>query len=136
MTITPELVGLGDVEFVELTTFRRSGVPVRTPVWVVRDADTLLVTSPANAGKVKRLRNNASVELRPCTRRGHVEPNAVCVSAVGRLDPDPGAHEAVEHLFAAKYGWQYRVAMVVEKVIRRLRPTSGPDRRIVRITTE
>jgi len=52
------------------------------------------------------------------------------------LDPDPQAHDGVSHLFEAKYGWQYRTAMVVERVIRRFRPRTGPDRRIVRITDE
>ena len=36
--------------------------------------------------------------------------------------------------FATKYGWQYRIAMVVERVIVAVRRTTGPARRIVRIT--
>lgn len=131
---TASLADLGDEDFVQLTTFRRSGVPVPTPVWVVRDGDTLLVTTPSGSGKVKRLRNNADVELRPCTRRGHVEPGAPSVSARAELDPDPNAQDRAEPLFTAKYGWQYRAARVVERVSRRFRPRPGPDRRIIRIT--
>ncbi len=134
VTRTPSLADLGDEDYVELTTFRRSGVPVPTPVWVVRDCDALLVTTPSGSGKVKRLRNNADVELRPCTRRGHVEPGASSVSARAEIDADPSAHDRAEPLFVSKYGWRYRAAMVVEGVVRRFRPRPGPDRRIIRIT--
>ena len=134
MTATPALRDLGDEDFVQLTTFRRSGEPVSTPVWVVRDEDALVVTTPSHSGKVKRLRANANVELRPCSRRGTVKPGTAWVPATARLDPDPGAHDGAGHLFAAKYGWEYHVAMLVEQTIRRIRPIAGPDRRIVRIT--
>ena len=102
-----------------------------TPVWVVRDGDALVVTTPSGSGKVKRLRNNADVELRPCAGAARVKPGAAWVPGSGRLDPDPRPTTACRTLFAAKYGWQYRVAMVVERVIRRFRPRTGPDRRIV-----
>ena len=135
-TTTPALRDLGDEEFVQLTTFRRSGAPVRTPVWVVPDGDTLLVTTPSGSGKVKRLREDMRVELRPCSRRGRVEPGAPRVPAVATLDPDPAAHEREADRFEVKYGWQYRVAMVVERLIGAVRRTRGPARRIVRITTD
>jgi len=134
-TTTPALRDLGDEEFVQLTTFKRSGAPVHTPVWVVPEGETLLVTTPSGSGKVKRLRRDSRVELRPCSRRGHVEPGATQVSAAAALDPDPAAHERHAHRFAAKYGWQYRVAMVVERAIVAVRRTPGPARRILRITT-
>ncbi len=103
-------------------------------MWVVRDGDTLLVTSASDSGKVKRLRNNGDVELRACNRRGHVEPGAPWVAGSAQLDPDPHAHDRAEPLFAAKYRWQYRAAMLAERVSRRFRPTRGRERRIIRIT--
>jgi PPOX class probable F420-dependent enzyme len=133
-TTTPDLRDLGDEEFVQLTTFRRSGRPVHTPVWVVPEGDSLLVTTPSGSGKVKRLRRDPRVELRPCSRRGHVEPGAPTVPAVAALDADPAAHEREAHRFAGKYGWQYRVAMLVEHAIVTVRRTPGPARRILRIT--
>ena len=133
-TTTPGLRDLGDEEFVQLTTFKRSGAPVRTPVWVVPDGDALLVTTPSGSGKVKRLRQDSRVELRPCSRRGHVESGAPRFTAVAALDPDPDADEREADRFATKYGWQYRIAMVVERVIVAVRRTTGPARRIVRIT--
>ena len=38
---TPTVAALGEEKFVALTTFRRSGVPVPTPVWVARDGELL-----------------------------------------------------------------------------------------------
>ena len=72
---------LGDERFVSLTTFRRSGERVSTPVWVGRDGDALVVTTPQASGKVKRIRNNPRVELCSCSRMGRVKDGA---------EPSPG----------------------------------------------
>lgn len=63
---------LGDEAFVSLTTFRRSDEPVSTAVWIARDGDDLVVITPAESGKVKRIKNSGRVELRPCNRGGKV----------------------------------------------------------------
>ena len=85
---THDFTALGDERFVSLTTFRRTGEPVSTPVWVVRDGDELLVTTPDDSGKVKRLRHTARVELRPCSRSGSVPDDAVPVPGDARLVTD------------------------------------------------
>ncbi|MEO7234275.1 MAG: hypothetical protein ABIW80_02755, partial [Lapillicoccus sp.] len=59
---------------------------------------------------------------------------APSVSGTATVDPGDHAHAAVEHLFAAKYGAQYRVAMAVEKVVRTVKRSPGTARRIIRIT--
>lgn len=53
-----------------LTTFRRSGVPVSTPVWAAEANGRFYVRSERTAGKVKRLRNDPRVLIAPCTVRG------------------------------------------------------------------
>ncbi len=53
-----------------LTTFRKSGVPVVTPVWYVVLDGKLYVRTGADSGKVKRIRNNRRAELAPSTVRG------------------------------------------------------------------
>jgi hypothetical protein len=60
----------------------------------------------------------------------------VRILAAGQVDPDRRAHGRVAPIFEEKYGRQFRVAMVVERLIRRLRPTARPWRRVVRITAE
>jgi uncharacterized protein len=125
---------VGTEEFVRLTTFRRTGAGVATPVWVVLDGDAMLVTTPSGSGKVKRLRHTSRVKVQPCGRRGAVEAGSSQVTGTAVVETDPHAHARVEHLFAAKYGVQYRMAMAVEKVVRTVKRRSGPARRIIRIT--
>ena len=60
-----------------LTTFRRDGTPVATPVWLVRDGDALLVVTQADSGKAKRLRTDARVLLAPCDARGNLKGEQV-----------------------------------------------------------
>ena len=66
-------------KYLNLETFRKTGVGVPTPVWfardVLRNAPTITVFyiySEADAGKVKRIRNNPKVQVAPCTMRGDV----------------------------------------------------------------
>lgn len=58
--------------YVSLTTFRRDGTPVATPVWLVAWEDDIAVWTNAGSGKVKRLRRNPSVTVAPCTIRGRL----------------------------------------------------------------
>jgi uncharacterized protein len=55
---------------VALTTFRRDGMGVSTPVNIVVDGDHAYFRTPHVTGKAKRLRNNPDVELAPSTLRG------------------------------------------------------------------
>ncbi|MDG4807119.1 PPOX class F420-dependent oxidoreductase [Micromonospora sp. WMMD1120] len=57
-------------KYILLTTFRRDGRAVPTPVWAVRDGDALAVWTRADSGKVKRIRNNGAVTVAPCDVRG------------------------------------------------------------------
>ncbi len=61
-----------NAKYVNLETFRKTGVGVRTPVWFAQHRDTpvFYVYSEADAGKMKRIRNNPKVRLAPCNYRG------------------------------------------------------------------
>jgi PPOX class probable F420-dependent enzyme len=65
-----------------LTTFRRDGTPVGTPVSIAVDGDRAYVRSPGNAWKVKRIRNNPDVRIAPSTFRGR--PTGPEIAAVAR----------------------------------------------------
>lgn len=114
MTDSPHvsLDSLADEHFVSLTTFRKSGEPVSTPVWIARDGDALLVTTPDGTGKVKRLRNNARVEIRPCGRMGKVKDDAPVATGVAVVLPELPAQSAI---FSDKYKLEYRVFMAIER---------------------
>jgi PPOX class probable F420-dependent enzyme len=53
-----------------LTTFRRSGEPVPTPVWFGLADGRAYFRTEAGVGKVKRIRNDPRVRVAPCTLRG------------------------------------------------------------------
>lgn len=61
---------LSRATYMRLTTFRRSGQPVPTPVHVVTDGPAAYFRTWDVSGKAKRLRHTASVEVAPSTLRG------------------------------------------------------------------
>jgi PPOX class probable F420-dependent enzyme len=66
----PSLASFIQQKTVVLTTFRRSSVPVPTPVSIAVDGDRAVVRSFARAGKTRRLRRDPTVRVAPCTFRG------------------------------------------------------------------
>jgi PPOX class probable F420-dependent enzyme len=112
-----EIERLGAGAYVSLTTFRRDGTPVATPVWASRDGDRLYVWTEAGAGKVKRLRGNPRVLLAPCDARGRLQGTQVEGTAV-LLDGAAGV-ERVRRLHRAKYGLQFRAFDLFASVFRR-----------------
>jgi PPOX class probable F420-dependent enzyme len=79
-----------------LTTFRRDGTPVATPLSVAVDGDHAYVRTYEKAGKARRLRNNTHVELAPSTTRG--TPTGAPVSAEARRLDAAGAQHAARLL--------------------------------------
>src|SRR2546421_4373316 len=57
---------------IALTTFRKTGQAVTTPVWFAERLGTIYVETHADAGKLKRPRHTARVTLAPCTYSGKV----------------------------------------------------------------
>jgi uncharacterized protein len=83
-----------------LTTYRRDGTPVGTPVHIAVEGDRAYVRTFEPSGKLKRIRNNPEVEIAPSTLRGR--PTGEARTARARvLDGQEAAHAA--HLLAAKY---------------------------------
>ena len=58
--------------YLSLTTFRKTGVGVATPVWFGEEDGKLYVMTRSDMGKTKRIRNNPQVQVAPCTIRGQV----------------------------------------------------------------
>ena len=121
---------LSDEQYLSLTTFRKSGERVSTPMWVVRDGDALIMFTPQASGKVKRLRNSPRVELRPCNRMGRVKEGVEPVGGVADVLTDKDSLERATGMIRRKYGLGYRVVMAIERLIK-----IGPEKRVtLRIT--
>ena len=102
------LDAMGEEQYIRLSTFRKTGAPVHTAVWVVRDGHRLLVTTGADSGKVKRIRHTARVELTPCDRAGTARDNAPVVTAMAAIDAGTAIRARLDDLLLAKYGLVYR----------------------------
>ena len=73
---------LRDAKTILLTTFKRDGSPVATPVSLGFDGARAFFRTWDSAHKVKRIAANPSVEVAPCSLRGTVEGPSVSARAV------------------------------------------------------
>ena len=113
-----DLARVREARYLLLTTFRKDGTPVPTPVWAADVGEELLVWTERKTGKVKRIRRDGRVTVAPCSFTGRPRGNAV--EARARLLADEGimrTRSAIEH----KYGW---LARVLTRGAERL---NGPD---------
>jgi PPOX class probable F420-dependent enzyme len=106
---------LGRGSYLLVTTFRKDGTPVPTPVWVGRDGDELIVWTQTTAGKVKRVRNNPTVELTACDLRG--KPRGETVKGTARI-LDADGTERGRRVLRKKYGISGRMVIGASKVFR------------------
>lgn len=113
------ILALGASDFIQLTTFRRSGEGVPTPVWVVPDGQALAVFTPAGAGKLKRIAHTPTVTIAECSRRGTVADGVVPIEAQATATADAAEVDRVSRLLADKYGLQFRLFMLVERIFAR-----------------
>jgi uncharacterized protein len=88
-------------KYLNIETFRRSGVGVKTPVWFVQDGPHLYVNTLAASGKAKRIRNNGRVNVAPCKMDGRL--NGAWVPAEAREITDADECRRVNHLLDKKY---------------------------------
>ena len=82
--------------YVNLTTFRRSGEEVTTPVWFVLLDGKLYMTTPPDSGKMKRIRNDPRVIVTPSTSWG--APRGEGVEGLARDVEDEETGRAEEAL--------------------------------------
>jgi PPOX class probable F420-dependent enzyme len=94
--------------YVLLSTYRSNGAEVRSPVWVAEESGRLLVWTETDSFKVKRIRQNPSVMVQPCTFRGI--PKGAAVRGHAELLDDAGTAR-VRTLLARKYGLLGRLAI-------------------------
>ena len=92
-------------QFINLTTFRKSGAEVVTPVWFALHEGKLYGTSQPQTGKVKRIRNNPKVNFGPSTVSGKSLGESLPGQA--RL-LSPAEFGLADGLLKRKYGLQYR----------------------------
>jgi uncharacterized protein len=112
---------LSDARYISLTTYKRDGNGVATPVWIARSDSTYLFTTGDKAWKTRRLLNNPSVTVQVSDLRGRVAPGATTYTGTGAVKLEPEAVAAAERAITQKYGWQFKATKAVDRVKTALR---------------
>lgn len=103
--------------YLGLTTFKKDGTGVTTPVWFVREAGRLLVETDPESYKVKRILREPTVSVTLCTARGHLLE--IPVPAHAEILPDDEVPR-VETLMARKYRWDMLIFKPIRAIQRAL----------------
>jgi uncharacterized protein len=97
MSIPREIQGQ---KYISLSTFRKSGTAVATPVWFGEQEDKLYVKTRSDSGKYKRIRNNPQVRIAPCTIRGKITgPDFAAVARILPPEDWPQASTSVRRKY-------------------------------------
>jgi len=105
--------------YINLTTFRKDGRAVVTPVWVVAHGGKAYAYTLRDTHKVKRLRNNPRVRMVACDIQGKREWGPHW-AGTGRVVEEPELARRVYAAFGAKYGLIYRLMTLMRRLRRGL----------------
>jgi PPOX class probable F420-dependent enzyme len=98
-----------------LTTFRRDGRPVTTPVWAVPLEGKLYVVTANSTGKARRVRTTGRVRFAPCNVNGR-RVLGEWQEGTGRIVQDEVRRREALAALQRKYGWQLFLAMLVYRL--------------------
>jgi len=118
LIVSDKLTEFANQKYLSIESYRKTGVPVRTPVWFAEHEGRLYTYSLADAGKVKRIRNNPTVRIAPSDVRGRVEGE--WVDGTARIEDDQGERLGMS-LLNKKYGLMKRIGDVFSGLLRRKR---------------
>jgi PPOX class probable F420-dependent enzyme len=105
-------------KYLNLESYRKNGAAVATPVWFADDGNEIYIYSLAEAGKVKRIRNNPRVRIMPCDFRGGAKGE--WVDATARIIAG-GEEDKAQRLLDKKYGLMKRIGNIYSKIMKRPR---------------
>ncbi len=106
-------MGLGDAKYLLLTTFKRDGTPVGTPVWAAPlDSGEIGFWTSSGSGKVKRIAHTTRVTVQECDARGKVKPGSASVEATARLVEGDDMAE-IQRKISDKYGMMTKVTKML-----------------------
>jgi len=105
--------------YVSLVTYRKTGVEVKTPVWIAKNSGAYYIFSEAKAGKVKRIKNNSEVKIAKCNLKGLVSSEWISGSA--QIVTNEKEIADMYKAFDQKYGWQTRSLNFIAKLTGRIK---------------
>jgi PPOX class probable F420-dependent enzyme len=114
-----ELKALFPGRYLSVTSFKRDGTGVPTPVWFVSDGRRLFALTDLYSAKVRRMRRNPRVLIASCRANGKLRSEPV--PAHVEVLTDTAELERVHDLLIERYKLSYRLAMLIYPLGRRLR---------------
>lgn len=130
-----DLESLFPGRYLSITSFKRDGTRVATPVWFVCDGGRLFALTDLHSAKVRRIRRNPEVLVAPCRVNGKLRGKPVrarveVLTATSDL-------ERAQKLLLTRYKLSYPVVMLFYRLGRRLRrQKSVADGAALAITVE
>lgn len=109
--------------FLSITSFRRDGTGVATPVWFVADGGRLYALTDATSGKVKRIHRDPAVLVAPCRPGGRLRGEPVRARA--EVLTDGSDLDRVQALLRARYRITYPLVMAGYRIGRLVRGRSA-----------
>jgi uncharacterized protein len=104
--------------YLSVTSFKRDGTGVATPVWFVSDGTRLFALTDLHSPKVRRMRRNPRVLIASCRPGGRLRSEPVPAHAdVLTATEDL---ERVHDLLVQRYKISYRLVMLIYRLSRRL----------------
>ena len=108
MTIQAHNPEIDNAKYVSFVSFRKSGQPVATPVWIAPFEDGYGFTTESTSGKAKRLAHTSRATIQSCNVKGVIAPGATIYNCQASLVLHKRA-EAVRDAIAHKYVFTYKV---------------------------
>lgn len=99
-------------------SFRKDGLPIDTPVWVVAIDGSIAFFTDDRSFKFKRLRRNPRIEVAPCDVWGKV--SAPWRAGVCHMVEDPARKQRIFDLIAQKYGIHWTMSTLGKKLLGQL----------------
>src|SRR5437870_11171981 len=106
---------LPNSRYIALTTYRRDGRPVTTPVWAAPLNGRLYVVTAESAGKTRRVRATGRVRFAPCNANGRRILGAWEEGTARIVQDDAGRRQALAAL-QRKYAWQFSLATLLSRL--------------------
>ena len=109
-------MSLAEEKYLALTTYKRDGTPVTTPVWAAPiDGGKIGFWTSSGSGKAKRLAHTSKVVVQPCNARGNLKEGTTPTDATAEVVTGPQLEE-IRKGIRAKYGFMCKVTKFLNKI--------------------
>jgi uncharacterized protein len=124
---------LATVQYASLTTFRRNGTAVPTPMWfaIYEPTGTIYLETGLDSGKVKRIRHTSRITLARCTANGKVAGDTI--EGQARIVTDTQEIFIAKGALNHKYGFRRQIAYFVMYLMRSIWRTAELKRAYIAI---